>query len=68
MQPGDFVKVNLDSEFRPGPDGLVVDVGTDGEVGLVFGFDRHNDPIAVLPSVGVEAWQVTEFNLRSIER
>jgi hypothetical protein len=68
MQPGDFVKVKSDSEFPPGQDGMVVDVGSDGDVGLLFGFDRHNQPIAGAASVGVEAWQVSELNLRSIER
>lgn len=68
MQPGDFVKVNIDGESRPGQDGMVVDHGSDGEVGLVFGFARYNQPIAGVPSVGAESWHVTELNLRSVER
>ena len=34
----------------------------------MFAFDRYNQLIAGVPSGGVEAWHVTELNLRSIGR
>lgn len=64
-----FVLVKPDGDFRAGQDGMVVSVGSDDTVGLLFGFDRHNrSPSQTgLTYTGlVEEWRLDELDLASV--
>lgn len=74
---GDFVRVKMTSDFRPGQDGMVMSgQDGDGNVGMVFHYDRNGEAIrsrSVLgsyhtPCEGVEAWHVDELDLETVER
>lgn len=69
LTPGAFVRVKPESDFRPGQDGMVVD-SDDGEaVGLLFGYDRHNQAprdTGVTVTGLTEAWLLAELNLTTI--
>ncbi len=59
------MRVKASSDFRPGQDGMAV-VADDGEaVGLLFGFDRHNQ--SALESGITSTGLVEELELDSIE-
>lgn len=74
----DFVRVKRDAEFRPGQDGQVVaPQDADGNVGLIFAYDRHGDPVMApgptgtllfVPSAGTELWNVRELDLTDVDR
>lgn len=57
---GDFIKVKCDAEFRPGHDG-------EGEMGMVFEADRYGEPVGRV-CVGIEAWNVSELDMTTLER
>ncbi len=69
LKPGDFVRVKADSEFRPGQDGMVVEAGGGDSVGLVFGFDRHNqgpDETGIVRTGLTEEWFLYELDLATV--
>ncbi len=70
IQQGDFVRVKVNSDFRPGQDGMAV-VADDGTtVGLLFGFDRHNrsaSELGITSTSLAEEWLLSELDLNSIE-
>ncbi|MHD0645034.1 hypothetical protein ACYPKM_05365 [Pseudomonas aeruginosa] len=71
---GDFIKVRLDNEDRPGMDGMVIEAEDDeGCVGLLFHYDRFGQQSTnkygrEMVCVGVELWQVTELDFTTFER
>lgn len=69
LTPGAFVRVKPESDFRPGQDGMVVD-SDDGEaVGLLFGYDRHNQAprdTGVTMTGLTEEWLLSELDLTTI--
>lgn len=70
LQQGDFVRVRLSSEFRPGQDGMVVSDDNGVTVGLVFGCDRcnrHPSEIGVNCTDLAEEWLLAELDLSSVE-
>lgn len=72
LQRGDFVRVKVTSDFRPGHDGMVV-AEDDGEaVGLMFGYDRYNrspsETGTLATGSAVEEWMLDELDLSSIDR
>jgi len=78
LKVDDFVRVRRDSEFRAGQDGQVVaPQDSDGNVGLIFGYDRNGEPVMAsglhgtmrfMPSEGVELWNVRELDLTDVDR
>jgi len=78
LKVDDFVRVKGDAEFRPGQDGQVVaPQDADGNVGLIFAYDRHGDPVMArgpsgdllfVPSAGTELWHVSELDLTDVDR
>jgi len=78
LKVDDFVRVRRDSEFRAGQDGQVVaPQDSDGNVGLIFGYDRYGEPVMAsglhgtmrfMPSEGVELWNVRELDLTDVDR
>lgn len=68
LERGTFVRVKPDSEFRAGQDGMVM-AADDGEtVGLMFGYDRHNQSQIGATTGLTEAWQLDELDLTSVCR
>lgn len=67
IQPGDFVRVRADSDFRAGQDGMAVAADDGKVVGLTFGHDRYNRAPARPGSLLVEEWQLGELDLASVE-
>jgi len=69
LQNGDFVRVKLNSEFRPGQDGMVVEASAGVSVGLVFGFDRFGrapvDTGVVMTGL-TEEWFLDELDLSTV--
>lgn len=65
---GDFIKVNSDADFRAGHDGMIVALpDEDGEVGMVFDADRYGESVGRV-CVGIEAWNVSELDMTTLER
>ncbi len=71
LRAGDFVRVKAEGRFRPGQDGMVIDGGAEAAVGLVFQTDRYgrdqSETGAVITGL-VEAWNLNELDLASVER
>lgn len=68
LRYGDFVRVSMGSDFRPGQDGMVVSPPDgDGDLGMVFAYDRHSESVRPA-SEGVELWNVSELDLGSVDR
>jgi hypothetical protein len=70
MNIGDFVRVKASSDFRPGQDGMVIEPGDGESVGLVFRFDRfgrHQGDAGTVVTGLVEAWNLDELDLSSVE-
>lgn len=75
---GDFVRVRKDAEFRAGQDGMVAaPPDGDGELGMVFYYDRYGNSVRSTsitgnsfptPCEGIEAWNVAELDLATLER
>ena len=65
LPPGTFVRVRSDHEYKAGKDGMVIeDFGR--EIGLFFGFDRHNHP-QNCQCVGTELWNKDELDLSTAD-
>lgn len=67
IQPGDFVRVRADSDFRAGQDGMAVAADDGQAVGLMFGHDRYNRAPTQPGSSLVEEWRLDELDLASVE-
>lgn len=66
LKNGSFIKVKKDCEFRPGQDGMVM-WHEAGHVGMIFGFDRYNRMTKNVFSTGIEAFDINELDLTTIE-
>lgn len=70
LQKGDFVRVKASSLDRPNQDGMVATPGDGQVVGLLFGCDRHGQSpsaLGITCTGFVEAWDVTELDLSTVE-
>ncbi|KVP96777.1 hypothetical protein WJ97_12925 [Burkholderia ubonensis] len=68
LQKGDFVRVKVSSDFRPGQDGMVVAADDGKAVGLMFACDRHNQlpaDLGITFTGLTEEWQLSELDLTS---
>lgn len=70
LRKGDFVRVKSGSDFRAGQDGMVIDPVDAATVGLMFCFDRRGcdqGASGALVTGLVEAWDINELDLSSVE-
>jgi len=68
IKAGDFIRVKRHADFRPGQDGMVaVPPDADGYMGMVFAYDRYNQPVSPLCE-GIESWHVDEVDLATLDR
>jgi hypothetical protein len=68
IRKGDFIRVKRDADFRAGQDGMVMQAPDgDGELGMMFHFDRYS-VAQPGPFAGIEAWNVYELDLASLQR
>ena len=69
LESGHFVRVREDHPdwWRAGKDAMVIaDEEGDGTVGLVFGYDRYNQPQGC-QCVGTELWELAELDLTTVQ-
>lgn len=70
LRKGDFVRVKVDGDLRPGQDGMVVEPSDGFSVGLVFGIDRHGrapvDTGVVMTGLA-EEWFLYELDMNTVQ-